>query len=73
MARPASQPEPTPVEIEHWEGFGGTWRVESADGTRCRIALCRCDGGEVVEHWESEDPAIVRWATRIVSADDTGS
>ncbi|MGB0100454.1 MAG: hypothetical protein WBP61_09255 [Nocardioides sp.] len=28
-----------------WEASGGTWYAVGAD----QIALCRCDGGEVVE------------------------
>lgn len=67
MTRPAPLPDPIPGEIERWEGFGGTWRVESVDERRCRIALCRCDGGEIVEHFESEEPAVVRWAARRLS------
>lgn len=73
MTRPAPPPDSTPMEIERWEGFGGTWRVESVDDRRCRIALCRCDGGEIVDHFESEEPAIVRWAMQQVPRGGTDS
>ncbi len=49
--------------LARWEDFGGTWRLERVRGRIATVSLYRCDGGEVVEVLESDDPAFVRWVT----------
>lgn len=53
----------TPERVQRWESFGGTWRIASVTPESAVVELLRCDGGEVVETFASEDPTVVRWAT----------
>ena len=38
-------------QLLRWEAAGGTWYAVGAS----EVALCRCDGGEVVERLAVED------------------
>lgn len=51
-----------PERVARWEEFGGTWRVRDAGGGSATVELRRCDGGELVETLELEQPHEVRWA-----------
>ncbi|WP_019200672.1 hypothetical protein [Tsukamurella sp. 1534] len=49
----------TPLEqLRRWEDSGGTWRVLRADGDRVSVALMRCDGGEIADRLDSDDPEL---------------
>jgi len=46
--------------LTRWEIAGGTWQVLVRRPDRVTIALCRCDGGEEVERFSSEEPDLLR-------------
>jgi hypothetical protein len=45
--------------LRRWEDAGGTWRVAARRADSVTIALCRCDGGEEVDRFSTEDPAVI--------------
>ncbi|MCQ9385634.1 hypothetical protein NQ038_12905 [Brevibacterium sp. 50QC2O2] len=53
---------PMPAAVDRWEGAGGTWRIEGLGPGTARVALCRCDGGEVAEWLTLREPAELIWA-----------
>lgn len=47
-------------QLLRWEEAGGTWYVVGAT----EVALCRCDGGEVVDRLRVEDAETAAWLRR---------
>lgn len=47
------------AELQRWEDFGAVWSVVSRGHDRVTVALLRCDGGEEVERFTSEDPRLL--------------
>lgn len=45
--------------LTRWEDAGGTWQVVGRRVARVIIALCRCDGGEEVERFTSDDDELL--------------
>ncbi|MGH3580482.1 MAG: hypothetical protein ACRDUB_02780 [Mycobacterium sp.] len=46
------------AELLRWEDAGAHWQVVSETSTEVTIALLRCDGGEEVDRFTSNDPAL---------------
>jgi hypothetical protein len=46
--------------LERWVLFGAQWRIVDLSGESAVVDLCSCTG-EVVERWESDDPALIRY------------
>jgi hypothetical protein len=46
-------------ELRRWQDSGAVWRVESRTPDVVTIALLRCDGGEEVERFSSDDPELL--------------
>ena len=44
--------------LRRWEDAGGTWRVTARRAETVTVALCRCDGGEEVDRFTSDDPLL---------------
>ncbi|WP_028639138.1 hypothetical protein [Nocardioides sp. URHA0032] len=55
-------------QLIRWEESGGTWY---AVGTT-EVALCRCDGGEIVERLRVEDAETAAYLRRRPSSDPAG-
>jgi hypothetical protein len=45
--------------LQRWEASGAVWRVAARSASGLTIALCRCDGGEEVGRFSSNDPELV--------------
>ncbi|MCW2557254.1 MAG: hypothetical protein JWP55_1218 [Mycobacterium sp.] len=49
------------AELVRWEHAGATWQVISRTARGVTIALMRCDGGEEVERFTSDDPRLLAY------------
>ena len=47
------------AELERWEDSGAVWSVVSVRDDRVIVALLRCDGGEEVDRFTSNDPRLL--------------
>ena len=47
------------AELQRWADSGGMWQVISRTPGRVTIALLRCDAGEEVDRFTSEDPRLL--------------
>jgi hypothetical protein len=47
------------AELQRWQDSGAVWEVISRAGNTVTIALLRCDGGEEMERFTSDDPALL--------------
>jgi hypothetical protein len=47
------------AELQRWEDSGAVWSVVSRRHDRVTIALLRCDGGEEVDRFTSDDPVLL--------------
>ena len=47
------------AELQRWQDSGAVWEVISRTGDRVTVALLRCDGGEEVDRFTSDDPRLV--------------
>ena len=49
------------AELQRWQDAGAVWEVISRKGPSVTIALLRCDGGEEVDRFTSEDPQLLEF------------
>jgi hypothetical protein len=57
-------------ELQRWEDAGACWRLISRNRGGVTIGLMRCDGGEEVERFMSDDPRLLDFlGDRLTSAD----
>jgi hypothetical protein len=49
------------AELQRWEDSGAIWSVISRQGGRVTVALLRCDGGEEVERFTSDEPRLLAY------------
>ena len=47
------------AELQRWEDSGAVWSVVSVRDDRVIVALLRCDGGEEVDRFTSNDPRLL--------------
>jgi hypothetical protein len=47
------------AELQRWQDSGAVWEVISRKGGRVTVALLRCDGGEEVDRFTSDDPRLL--------------
>ena len=47
------------AELRRWQDSGAVWEVISRTGAGVTVALLRCDGGEEVDRFTSEDPRLL--------------
>jgi hypothetical protein len=47
------------AELQRWQDSSAVWAVISRKGGRVTVALLRCDGGEEVDRFTSDDPRLV--------------
>jgi hypothetical protein len=49
------------AELQRWEDAGAVWSVVSRKRDRVTVALLRCDGGEEVDRFTSDDPTLLAY------------
>jgi hypothetical protein len=47
------------AELQRWQDSGAVWEVLSRRADSVTIGLMRCDGGEEVERFTSDDPRLL--------------
>jgi hypothetical protein len=47
------------AELQRWEDSGAVWEVITRSGDSVTIGLLRCDGGEEVDRFTSDDPRLL--------------
>jgi hypothetical protein len=47
------------AELQRWEDAGAVWSVVARKHDRVTVALLRCDGGEEVDRFTSNDPYLL--------------
>ena len=47
------------AEIQRWQDSGAVWEVISRRGDTVTVALMRCDGGEEMDRFTSDDPRLL--------------
>ena len=47
------------AELQRWQDSGAVWQVISRKGGHVMVALLRCDGGEEVDRFTSDDPQLL--------------
>jgi hypothetical protein len=52
------------AELVRWEDAGAIWQVVARSTRGVTIALLRCDGGEEVDRFTSDDPALLAFVDR---------
>jgi hypothetical protein len=47
------------AELQRWQDSGAVWEVISRKADGVTVALLRCDGGEEVDRFTSDDPQLL--------------
>jgi hypothetical protein len=47
------------AELRRWQDSGAVWEVISRHGDTVTVALLRCDGGEEVDRFTSDDSRLL--------------
>lgn len=47
------------AELQRWQDSGAVWEVIARSGGSVTIGLLRCDGGEEVDRFTSDDPLLL--------------
>ncbi|PXX70762.1 hypothetical protein DFR70_101183 [Nocardia tenerifensis] len=65
----AETPDPTAV-LRRWADSGAIWRVLSRRAGRVTVGLYECTGGQEVDRFTSDDPALLRFLGDRLSSED---
>ena len=57
-------------ELQRWQDSGAVWRVISRARAGVTIALLRCDGGEEVDRFTTDDPNLLEFIGDRLSSDE---
>ncbi|SEH88806.1 hypothetical protein SAMN04489835_5305 [Mycolicibacterium rutilum] len=49
------------ADLQRWQDSGAIWEVRARRGDSVTVALLRCDGGEEVEVFTSDDPRLLEF------------
>jgi hypothetical protein len=49
------------AELQRWQDAGAHWQVVAKNPGGVTIALLRCDGGEEVDRFTSNDPRLLEF------------
>ena len=49
------------AELQRWQDSGALWQVIDRKSDSVTIALLRCDGGEEMERFTSDDPSVLEF------------
>lgn len=58
------------AELQRWQDSGALWEVLVRKGGAVTIALLRCDGGEEMERFTSDDPRLLAFIGDRRSSDE---
>ncbi len=58
------------AELQRWQDSGAVWQVVSRRGQSATVALLRCDGGEEVERFTSDDLRLLEFIGDRRSSDE---
>ncbi|WP_019971589.1 hypothetical protein [Mycobacterium sp. 141] len=58
------------ADLQRWQESGAHWQVIARTGDTVTVALLRCDGGEEVDRFTSDDPALLAFLGQRVSSED---
>ena len=47
------------AELQRWQDSGAVWEVIARSADSVTIGLMRCDGGEEVDRFTSDDPRLL--------------
>lgn len=47
------------AELQRWQDSGAVWEVIARKGGGVTVSLLRCDGGEEVDRFTSDDPRLL--------------
>jgi hypothetical protein len=47
------------AELQRWQDSGAVWEVIARTANTITIGLLRCDGGEEVDRFTSDDPGLL--------------
>jgi hypothetical protein len=58
------------AELQRWQDAGAVWEIISRKDSSVTVALLRCDGGEEVDRFTADDPALLEYiGDRLSSAE----
>ncbi|HET7667320.1 MAG TPA: hypothetical protein VFK56_14880 [Mycobacterium sp.] len=49
------------AELQRWEDSGAVWEVIARSRRSVTVGLLRCDGGEEVDRFTSDDPRLLEF------------
>jgi hypothetical protein len=49
------------AELRRWQDAGAVWSILARRDDRVTVALMRCDGGEEVDRFTSDDPRLLEF------------
>ncbi|OBI75869.1 hypothetical protein [Mycobacterium sp. E740] len=49
------------ADLQRWQDSGAVWEVRARRGNSVTVALLRCDGGEEVDGFTSDDPRVLEF------------
>jgi hypothetical protein len=52
------------AELGRWQEAGATWQVVAQTSRGVTVALMRCDGGEEVDRFTSDDSRLLEFVQR---------
>ena len=58
------------AELQRWQDSGAVWAVISRKGGSVTIGLFRCDGGEEVDRFTSDDPRLLAFIGDRLSSEE---
>ena len=58
------------AELQRWQDSGAVWEVFSRKDGRVAVALLRCDGGEEVDRFTSDDPQLLSFIGDRLTSED---
>ncbi|MCV7279928.1 hypothetical protein H7J88_09735 [Mycolicibacterium flavescens] len=58
------------ADLQRWQDSGAIWEVRGRRGDTVTVALLRCDGGEEVEVFTSDDPLLLEFIGDRHSSED---
>ncbi|WP_163686397.1 hypothetical protein [Mycolicibacterium gadium] len=58
------------AELQRWQDSGALWEVLARKSGSVTVALLRCDGGEEMERFTSDDPRLLAFIGDRRSSDE---
>jgi hypothetical protein len=58
-------------ELTRWQDSGATWQVVARTRRGVTVALMRCDGGEEVDRFTSNEPQLLAFVEKSIDGRST--